>query len=58
MGPAHRPPRHNKDTTDPPPLRRDMTEADVRALQEENAQLRELVVQLTTLAIKDVLDRI
>ena len=57
MGPAHRPPRRNKHNTDPPPLRRDITEADVRALQEKNAELRELVVQLSTLAIKGLLDR-
>ncbi len=59
MGPAHRPPRQQKKhNTDPPSLRRDITEAEVLALQEENAQLRERVAELTMLAMMDVIDSI
>ena len=39
-----------------PPLRRDIEEADVHALLEENAQLRKLVVQLSKLVIRNVMD--
>ena len=59
MGPAHRPPRHPKmRNTDPPPLGSDITKAEVLALQEENAKLRERVAELTMLAIMDVIDGI
>jgi hypothetical protein len=59
MGPAHRPPRrHKKQDTGPPPLWSDITEAEVLALQEENAKLRERIAELTMLAIMDVIDGI
>ena len=55
MGPAHRPPRQQKKhNTDPP--RCDITEAEVLALQEENARLRERVAELTMLAMMEVID--
>jgi hypothetical protein len=39
-----------------PPLRRDIGETDIYALMEENAQLRKLVVQLSKLVIRNVMD--
>jgi len=49
-------PRHHEHDNNPPPLRSDIDEADVRALQEENAELRRLVIQLSKLVVKNVLD--
>jgi hypothetical protein len=57
MGQAHPPPsRHHEQDGKPPPLRRGIEEADVRALIEENAQLRKLVIQLSKLVIRNVMD--
>lgn len=53
---AHPRPRHHEHDNNPPPLRSDIDEADVRALQEENAELRRLVIQLSKLVVKNVLD--
>jgi hypothetical protein len=39
-----------------PPLRREIEETDVHALMEENAQLRKLVIQLSKLVIRNVMD--
>jgi hypothetical protein len=50
------PPRHREQNGNPPPLQRDIEEADVHALIEENAELRELVIQLSKLVIKNVMD--
>jgi hypothetical protein len=54
MGQAHPPTRHNDHETNPPLLRRDIDDAGLRALQEENAELRRLVIQLSKLVIKNV----
>jgi hypothetical protein len=58
MGQAHPPlPRHHEQNgKHPPPLRREVEEADVHALMEENAQLRKLVIQLSKLVIRNVMD--
>jgi hypothetical protein len=57
MGQAHPPlPRHNEHNGKHPPLRKDIEEADVHALLEENAQLRKLVIQLSKLVIRNVMD--
>jgi len=57
MGLAHPlTPRHRRIDGDPPPLRHDLGKADIRALLEENMQLRELVIQLTKLAVKNIVD--
>ena len=40
----------------PPPFRHENKYVDVPALIEENAQLRELVIQLSKLVIKNVVD--
>jgi hypothetical protein len=48
--------RHRERDTNVSPLRREIDEADVRALQEENAELRRLVIQLSKLVIKNVMD--
>ena len=39
-----------------PPLRREIEETDIHALMEENAQLRKLVIQLSKLVIRNVMD--
>jgi hypothetical protein len=55
MGQAPPPsPRHNEHNGKHPPLRRDIDEADIHALIEENSQLRELVIQLSKLVVKNV----
>jgi len=44
--------------TSPSPLKlRDAQEMELRALQEENTQLRELVIQLSKLVVKNVMER-
>jgi hypothetical protein len=53
MGHAHPSAHRHERSTNLPPLRRD-GEA---ALIEENAQLRELVIYLSKLVIKNVVDR-
>jgi hypothetical protein len=57
MGQAPPQLRHRERANDPPPLRRDIDEAEIRALQEENAELRRLVIQLSKLVIKNVMDQ-
>jgi len=49
-------PRHHEQNGKHPPLRRDVNEKDVRALMEENAELRKLVIQLSKLVIRNVMD--
>jgi hypothetical protein len=39
-----------------PPLGRDDEHLDIHAILEENAQLRELVIQLSKIVIKNVVD--
>jgi hypothetical protein len=57
MGQAHHPPpRHHEQNGKLLPLRPDIKEADVHALVEENAQLRKLVIQLSKLVIRNVMD--
>jgi len=56
MGQAHPQPRDNERHPGLSPLRHDVEQIDIHALQEENAQLRELVIQLSKLVIKNVVD--
>jgi hypothetical protein len=57
MGQSHPPlPRHHEQNGKHPPLRKDIEEADFHALMEENAQLRKLVIQLSKLVIRNVMD--
>ena len=55
MGSAH-PSRIHERHASPPP-RHDDERVDIGALVEENSQLRELVIQLSKLVIKNVVDR-
>jgi hypothetical protein len=48
--------RHHKHNATDPPLRRDLREADIRAIVEENARLRDLVVQLSKLIVTNVVE--
>lgn len=56
MGQAPPQLRHRERDINSSPPRRDIDEADVRALQEENAELRRLVIQLSKLVVKNVMD--
>ena len=57
MGTAH-PRLHHRERDPKQPARQDADgNIDVDALIEENAQLRELVIQLSKLLIKNVVDR-
>jgi hypothetical protein len=56
VGQARPSTRHHERNADVPPLRRDIELIDVHALQEENTQLRALVIQLSKLVIKNVVD--
>jgi len=57
MGQAPPPlPRHREQNRNSQPLRRDNEQADVSALVEENAQLRELVIQLSKLVVRNVVN--
>jgi hypothetical protein len=57
MGQAPPPlPRHREHNRNSQPLRRDNEQADVSALVEENAQLRELVIQLSKLVVRNVVN--
>jgi hypothetical protein len=47
----------NQERNVKPPLRRDIAEADVHALMEENAELRRLVIELSKLVIRNVAER-
>ena len=55
MGQARPSTRHHERNANVPPLRRDIELIDVHALQEENTQLRALVIQLSKLVIKNLL---
>ena len=56
MGSVQFPPRRH-DRQAAPEATHDKERMDVNALLEENAQLRELVIQLSKLVIKNVVDR-
>jgi hypothetical protein len=47
------PPRRDRDPDSPPPG----DDGDVQSLRKENARLRDLVVQLSRLVIKTIVDR-
>jgi hypothetical protein len=55
MGVARLASRHGS-RVGPPSWPRQEVKADIDKLLEENAQLRELVIQLTKLAIKNIVD--
>jgi hypothetical protein len=55
MGVARLAGRH-RSRAGPPSWPREEEKADIDKLREENAQLRELVIQLTKLAIKNIVD--
>jgi hypothetical protein len=57
MGSAHPSPRHHENYSTRSQRRDDNGHVDVSALVEENAQLRELVIQLSRIVIKNVADR-
>jgi hypothetical protein len=57
MGNTHPRPRHHAPSPTLQPHRHDEDHVDVPALIEENAQLRELVIQLSKLVIKNVVDK-
>ena len=60
MGQPHSPPArhqsHHERKGKAPPLRLDINETDVRALIEENTRLRKLVVQLSKIVLKNVVE--
>jgi hypothetical protein len=56
VGQAHTSTRHHERNANLPPIRRDIDQLDVHALLQENTQLRELVIQLSKLVIKNVVD--
>jgi hypothetical protein len=56
MGQAHPSARHDESKANLPALARKSEKPKTQALQQENAQLRELVVQLSKLVIKVVID--
>jgi hypothetical protein len=56
MGQVDGPSRYHKHSANDPPLRRDLREADIRAIVEENARLRDLVVQLSRLIVTNVVE--
>jgi hypothetical protein len=56
MASAYPPPyRHDRDPASPLPSRGD--DPDVQSLRKENARLRDLVVQLSRLVIKTIVER-
>ncbi|MGB6543675.1 MAG: hypothetical protein WBF03_22730 [Xanthobacteraceae bacterium] len=55
MGQAHPTARNNESKANLPTLRHEIEKPDTQALQKENAQLRELVVQLSKIVIKVVI---
>jgi len=57
MGSAHPPPRQHENYTARSPRRDNKGHLDVSALVEENVQLRELVIQLSRIVIRNVADR-
>jgi len=48
--------RRDESKADPPALPRNSEKPDTKALRQENAQLRELVVQLSKIVVKVVVD--
>jgi len=52
----HHEPGYQEQNGKPPPLRPNLAEADVHALMEENAELRRLVIQLSKLVIRNVVE--
>jgi hypothetical protein len=44
--------------TRPAPLRQNIQKSDIQALEEENARLRELVIELSEIVIKNIVDSI
>jgi hypothetical protein len=57
MASAHPPPYRPDRPPGPPPAPRDDDDPDVPSLLKENARLRDLVVQLSRLVIKRVVER-
>lgn len=57
MGQVQPSTRHQERKANHSALWRDIEGLDVHALQEENTQLRELVIQLSKLVIKNVVER-
>jgi hypothetical protein len=55
MGQAHPTARNNESKANLATLRHEIEKPDTQALQKENAQLRELVVQLSKIVIKVVI---
>lgn len=49
-------PNHREQNGDTPPLRSDTGGPNIDALMEENAELRKLVIQLSELVIKNVMN--
>jgi hypothetical protein len=56
MGQAHPSARHDESKANLPPLPRNSEKQETQTLQQENAQLRELVVQLSKIVVKVVID--
>jgi len=44
--------------TKPVPLRQNIEKPEIQALEEENARLRELVIELSEIVIKNIVDNI
>lgn len=57
MASVRLPNAHRDRGLDRPPHRSDMRRLDTDALREENKQLRELVVQLSQIVVRNVLER-
>jgi hypothetical protein len=57
MGGMHPPNGHRHRQLDAPAERPDVNHLDMNALRAENKQLRELVVQLSEIVVRNVLDR-
>jgi len=56
MGQAHPSARQDESKANLPPLPTNSEKRDTQTLQQENAQLRELVVQLSKIVVKVVID--
>ena len=57
MGSAHPPIRQRENYATPSPRGNGDGRTDINALIEENVQLRELVIQLSKIVVKNVADR-
>ncbi len=57
MGQAHPSARHDESKANLPALERNSEKQDTQTLKQENAQLRELVVQLSKIVVRVVIDR-